>query len=67
MTTPSDQVCRRRASASAWPQLRDLGAVTRDDEGLTAGNTVKDLSSVVAEFSNGDRLHVAIVSPVRPS
>ncbi len=53
MTTPGDEVGRRRASAGAWPQLCDLEAVARDDEGFSAGNTVKDLSPVVAQLSNG--------------
>lgn len=65
MATPGDQVCRRRTSAGTWPQLRHLGAVAGDDENLAARDAVEDLSPVVAKLANSDRIHVAIVSPVR--
>lgn len=37
----------------------------RADEGLAARDTIEDLSPVVAQFSNGHRIHSVSVSPVR--
>lgn len=65
MATSRDELCRRRAPAGTGPQLGNLGAVARDNENLAACDSVEDLSPVVAQLSNGDRLHEPIVSPVR--
>jgi hypothetical protein len=54
VAAPLDQIGRGRATASSGAQLGHLGAITRDDEHLAAGNPVQDFSPVVAQLSNGD-------------
>ncbi len=67
MASTRDEIGWRRASAGTWPQLGDLSSIASDDKGFAAGDAIKDLSPMVAQLSNGDRIHKENVSPVRPT
>lgn len=65
MASTSDQICRRRASATERAQFRYFGAIASDDDRLTPRDAVQHLAAVIAQVPNGDGIHTFTVSRVR--